>query len=128
VTTPIRLTIPASPQWVVLIRTATTAVCARLDFSMDRLDDLRLAVDEVASLLIKDAVPDSVIECELLAGEDGRLDVTLSTHTNAGVLPPTNSFSWTVLTALVDDVTATVDADRLSIHLRASASENTVDA
>ena len=127
-TTPIRLTIPATPTWVVLIRTATTAVCARQDFSIDRLDDLRLAVDEVASMLIKDAVPDSVIECELLPGEDGRLDVTLSTHTKAGVLPATNSFSWTVLTALVDDVTATVDADRLSIHLRASASENTVDA
>jgi len=128
VTTPIRLTIPASPEWVVLIRTATTAVCARMDFGMDRLEDLRLAVDEVASMLIKDAAPDSVIECELLPGQDGRLDVTLSTHTNAGVLPATNSFAWTVLTALVDDVTATVDAHQLSIHLRASASENTVDA
>jgi serine/threonine-protein kinase RsbW len=128
VTTPIRLTTPASPSWVVLIRTATTAVCARLDFSMDRLDDLRLAVDEVASLLINSALPDSVIECEFLPGDDGQLDITLSTTTKAGVLPPTNSFSWTVLTALVDDVTATVDTNRLSIHLRASASEHTIDA
>lgn len=95
---------------------------------MDRLEDLRLAVDEVASMLINDALPDSTIECELLPGDSGQLEVTLSARTNAGVLPATNTFSWTVLTALVDDVTATVDSDRLSIHLRASASENTVDA
>jgi len=128
VTTPIRLTIPATAAWVVLVRTATTAVCARMDFGMDRLEDVRLAVDEVASLLIKDAEPDTDLECTLIPSDNGQLDLILSAQTKTGTLPATNSFSWTVLTALVDDVSAVVDANKLSIHLRASASENTVSA
>ena len=127
-TTPIRLTIPATAAWVVLVRTATTAVCARMDFGIDRLEDVRLAVDEVASMLIKDAEPDTDLECTLIPGENGRLDLILSAQTKNGTLPATNSFSWTILTALVDDVSAAVDANKLSIHLRASASENTVSA
>jgi serine/threonine-protein kinase RsbW len=99
-----------------------------MDFGMDRLDDVRLAVDEVASMLIKDAEPDTNLECELIPGDNGQLELILSAQTKTGTLPATNSFSWTVLTALVDDVSAMVDAHKLSIHLRASASENTVSA
>ena len=79
-------------------------------------------------MLIKDAEPGSELECEFIPGEDGNLELVLSAHTKTGTLPPTNSFSWTVLTALVDDVRAVVDSTRLSVHLRASASETTVSA
>jgi serine/threonine-protein kinase RsbW len=99
-----------------------------MDFAIDRLEDVRLAVDETASMLIKDAEPDSELECAFIPGDNGQLDLVLSAYTKTGTLPPTNSFSWTVLTALVDDVRAVVDSQRLSIHLRASASENTVSA
>jgi serine/threonine-protein kinase RsbW len=99
-----------------------------MDFSLDRLEDVRLAVDETASMLIKGAQPDSELEVELNPQVGGQLDLTFSVQTATGALPATNSFSWTVLTALVDDVRATVDATHLSIHLRASATENTVSA
>ena len=126
---PIRLTIPASSAWVVLVRTAATACCARLDFGVDRLEDVRLAVDEVAAMLIADADPGSDITCELTPLDRGRLDISLHARTTAGTLPPTDTFAWAVLTALVDDVTATVDASGITVLLRTSRSAATsVDA
>jgi serine/threonine-protein kinase RsbW len=122
VSSPIRLSIPASHAWVVLVRTAATACCARLDFGIDRLEDVRLAVDEVAAMLIADALPDSDVVCELRPYDDGRLDIALSARTGSGTLPRTDTFAWAVLTALVDDVTATVDATELTVLLRTSRS------
>ena len=119
---PIRLSIPASPAWVVLVRTAASACCARLDFPVDRLEDVRLAVDEVATLLVADAEPEAELVCELTPFDDGRLEVRMSAATTSRRLPPSDSFAWAVLTALVDDVTTAVDATRTTVVLRTSAS------
>jgi serine/threonine-protein kinase RsbW len=120
VSTSIRLRIPASSAWVVLARTTATACCARLDFDVERLEDVRLAVDEVAGLLIGQAVPGSEIFCVFTPYDDGRLDIALSAATTSGTLPETNTFAWAVLTALVDDVHATVDSAELTVVLRTS--------
>jgi len=120
VSTSIRLRIPASSAWVVLARTTATACCARLDFDVERLEDVRLAVDEVTGLLIGQAVPGSEISCVFTPYDDGRLDIALSAATTSGTLPETNTFAWAVLTALVDDVRATVDSAELTVVLRTS--------
>ena len=126
---PITLRIPASSAWVVLARTTATACCARLDFGVDRLDDVRLAVDEVAAMLIAEATPGSDIVCVFTPGEAGALDIALSARTTSGTLPRTDTFAWAVLTALVDDVTATVDAAEVTVLLRTSRADiSTVDA
>jgi serine/threonine-protein kinase RsbW len=121
------LSIPASSAWVVLVRTAATACCARLDFDVDRLEDVRLAVDEVA-MLIERAVPGTDIRCELLPYDDGRLDIAIRAETDSGALPRTDTFAWAVLTALVDDVTTTVDASETTVLLRTSRSAASVRA
>jgi len=128
VSTAIRLSIPASSAWVVLVRTAATACCARLDFDVERLEDVRLAVDEVAALLIDHAVPGTDVRCELTPYDDGRLDIALTADTTTGALPPTDTFAWAVLTALVDDVTATVDSSRTTVLLRTSRTAASVGA
>jgi serine/threonine-protein kinase RsbW len=129
VSTPITLRIPASSAWVVLARTTATACCARLDFGVDRLEDVRLAVDEVAAMLIADASPGSEITCVFTPHDGGGLDIALSARSSSGTLPRTDTFAWAVLTALVDDVTATVDAAEVTVVLRTSRStSSTVDA
>jgi serine/threonine-protein kinase RsbW len=125
VSTSIRLRIPASSAWVVLARTTATACCARLDFDIERLEDVRLAVDEVAGLLIAQSRPGSDISCVFTPYDDGRLDIALSAATDTGVLPQTDTFAWAVLTALVDDVRATVDSAELTVLLRTSRNATT---
>jgi serine/threonine-protein kinase RsbW len=108
---PVTLTVPASSAYVVLIRTAATALAARADFPLDRLDDLRLAVDEAAALLIADAAPGAVLTCLLqgYAGDRHDLTVRLSTVSTSRRTPDRTGFAWAVLTALVDEVDARVD-------------------
>jgi serine/threonine-protein kinase RsbW len=129
VSSSIRLRIPASDAWVVLARTTAVACAARLGFDVERVEDVRLAVGEVAGLLLAQADPGSEIACVFTPYDDGRLDITLSATTATGALPPTDTFAWAVLTALVDDVTTRVDANELTVVLRTSRSATTpVDA
>jgi serine/threonine-protein kinase RsbW len=125
VSSSIRLRIPASDAWVALARTTAVACAARLEFDVERVEDVRLAVGEVASLLVAQAVAGSEVECVFTPHDDGRLDITLSTPTGTGALPPTDTFAWAVLTALVDDVTTRVDAATVTVVLRTSRSATT---
>ncbi|MCB0921643.1 MAG: ATP-binding protein, partial [Actinobacteria bacterium] len=53
------LTVPAQTSFVSLVRTAASAVCAQADFTVDALDDLKLAVDEACALAIAAAPADT---------------------------------------------------------------------
>ncbi len=117
----VTLRIPASSAHVVLIRAAVSAMCARLDFTIDRIDDVKLAVDEAAALLLRDTPPDSALDIRFTPDEPAGLCVQLSAPTLHGRALERDSFTWTVLTALVDEVVATVAADRtltltMSVH------------
>ena len=116
----VELTIPASSAWIALVRTAATATAARLDYSVERIDDLSLAVDEACSLLVATARPGTQVTCRFTVAADRSLDVFLATPTDAPV-PDSTSFAWIVLTALVDDVDARTDGQSLSLHLRLTA-------
>ncbi len=105
-----------------LVRTAAAATCARLDFSIDRLEDVRLAVDEVAAMLIADVEPGADLLCEFLPLPDSGLEITMSARTLTGTMPRTDTFAWAVITALVDNVAASVDGQLVSVLLRTSAS------
>jgi serine/threonine-protein kinase RsbW len=89
---------------------------ARADLPVDQLEDVRLAVDEAVSQLIVDAPPDSTVTCSFTPRERG-LDVVLSCPSVSGRPPATDTFAWTVLTALVDDVSAQVSDGELTLVL-----------
>lgn len=61
----VRLRVPATLEYVRLVRLTTSGVASRLGFDVDEIEDLRVAVDELASVVIE------------LAG-DGPLDVQFS--------------------------------------------------
>lgn len=47
----IRVTIPASPQYVQVLRLVASGLASRLGFTIDDIEDLKIAVDELASYL-----------------------------------------------------------------------------
>ncbi len=112
----VTLTFAADTTNVRLARTVAAAMAARADLPIDQLEDVRLAVDEAVSQLILDARAGSRITCAF-ALDGGELDVTVSALTRSGDLPATDTFSWTVLRALCDSVTARSDDLVVTLHL-----------
>ncbi|WP_426566054.1 ATP-binding protein [Angustibacter sp. McL0619] len=99
----VELEVPASAAYVAVVRTATAGLAARFDLTLDRIEDLRIAIDEACTLLIRrpaDAPPDH-LECVFTLGE-GALTVDV---TGPDVeLPEHTAYAWAVLSALVDSL------------------------
>ncbi len=120
----VTLRVPANSAFVVLIRAAVSAMCARLDFTIDRIEDVKLAVDEAAALLLSDAPQDTHLDVRFTPDAPDGMRVEMTAPTVNGRSLERDSFTWTVLTALVDEVVATVSADRnLTISLAVHRSE-----
>ena len=48
----VRLRLPAVGAYLSVLRTATAGLAARLDFTLDEIEDLRIAVDEACAMLL----------------------------------------------------------------------------
>ncbi|WP_067169132.1 anti-sigma factor [Microtetraspora niveoalba] len=110
--------LPAVSAYLSVLRTATAGLAARLDFTLDQIEDLRIAVDEACAMLLRQAVPgtDLVAEFELTGQE---MTVRVEVNTVGVTVPKRDDFAWMVLTALADDVDATSDSpDHMAIVLR----------
>jgi serine/threonine-protein kinase RsbW len=51
----IRLTVPASLEFVRIVRLTASGVASRLGFDVEEIEDLRVAVDELASIVVESA-------------------------------------------------------------------------
>ncbi|HWC33666.1 MAG TPA: anti-sigma regulatory factor [Mycobacteriales bacterium] len=113
----VAITLPASSAYLTVLRTATAGLAARLDFTIDEIEDLRIAVDEACAMLLPQALPGADISCEFQLDGDA-MTVTVSVLTVDGEEPSRDTFAWTVLTALAGEVSSGTDADnRVTITL-----------
>jgi serine/threonine-protein kinase RsbW len=111
---------PAEGAYLSVLRTATAGLAARLDFTLDEIEDLRIAVDEACAMLLSQAVPGTSLDCTFTLGRD-RMTITVSVLSQAARPPASDSFAWTVLSALAGSVEARVGpGSRLSIVLQKS--------
>ena len=55
---------PAESAYLSVLRTATAGLAARLDFTLDEIEDLRIAVDEACAMLLGQAIPGTNLECD----------------------------------------------------------------
>jgi serine/threonine-protein kinase RsbW len=109
------LRVPADPAYLVVVRTATAGLAARLNLSIDEIEDLRIAVDEACSLLLAGrAHPGRTLNASFTVG-NGTLAVVIAGP--AEVLPETASFSWSVLRALAGEVVTGVNDSGAWIRL-----------
>lgn len=103
----VTLSFGAQTQNVALARTLAASMSARAELPLDQLEDVRLAVDEAVSQVIAAASPGARVTCTFET-EGATLSVRVSGPTTAATPPSATSFSWTVLSALVDAVEATI--------------------
>lgn len=100
----IDLAVPAEPEYVGLIRSTAAHVAAHANLTVDAIDDLRLAVDEAFSVLIAHKPETGVVSIRFTIGSE-QLDIEFTGPTGSPP-PDKSSFAWTVLTALVHEVSA----------------------
>src|SRR5215472_12486048 len=53
----VTIQMPADGAYLSVLRTATAGLAARLDFTLDEIEDLRIAVDEACGMLLSQAIP-----------------------------------------------------------------------
>jgi serine/threonine-protein kinase RsbW len=119
----VELRVPASSAYVSVLRTAAAGLAARLDFTVDDIEDLRIAVDEACAVILPLADPDARLSARFDL-EPGRLQVAVSVPSAATEPPSRNTFAWTVLTALVGEVDASVDDGTVTLKLRKQQAVN----
>jgi serine/threonine-protein kinase RsbW len=101
----ITLTIPAQPEHLHLLRVAAAAGAARQGFSLDDIDDLRIAVTEGAAYLVDLRPGAGKIVLRVFSSPDALMAV-LCTDAHPAQWPPPNAektLAWKVLAGLADE-------------------------
>lgn len=104
---PIELVLPANSANAVVLRIVAATLAAHLDYSLDRVDDLRIIADEFFSLVIDHAQPDEPVILQLaIVGSGTTHMVHLHSHgaTHQTSTTLDGDLRWTLLTALANDV------------------------
>jgi serine/threonine-protein kinase RsbW len=112
------LRLPAQGAYLSVLRTATASLASRLDFTLDDIEDLRIAVDEACAMLLGQAIAGADLECSFELSSEA-IAVSVTVPTLDGLPPSRDTFAWTVLTALAGEVDSAVDAEKnVTLSLR----------
>lgn len=106
----VELTLPARPELLFLVRMTAAAVASRADFGYDQIEDLRLAIDELALSIAGDEGSDGRLQL-LFKWTDDAIEVVgiydadgeEGPKPDLGFAQPANELSARILDALVDE-------------------------
>ncbi|MGE2836604.1 ATP-binding protein [Mycobacterium sp. SMC-4] len=104
----VELRVAATLENLAVLRTLVAAIGTFEDLDFDAVADLRLAVDEACTRLIRSAVADSTLLLVVDPQPDALMVHASTTCNSSDILAP-GSFSWHVLSSLTDDVTTFSD-------------------
>ena len=110
------LRLPASSAYLSVLRTATAGLASRLDFTIDDIEDLKIAIDEACAMLMPRGVEGAQLTCRFELREH-QLDIAVSLPTVDASLPSRDTFAWTVLSALAGEVDAELSGGEVTIRL-----------
>ncbi|WP_436500975.1 ATP-binding protein [Actinokineospora sp. HUAS TT18] len=118
--------VSADAEQVPLVRSFAADIAMRLDFDLDSIEDVRMAVDEACSLLVRVAANGSSLYLSFKPESDA-LRVRAQVEADAPVPPSADLMSWQILTTLASAVTEHVESvdggHRVSIELVARPGE-----
>lgn len=114
----VQVRMPAESAYLSVLRTAAAGLAARLDFTLDEIEDLRIAIDEACAMLLSHAIPGTDLECGFELGAD-QVTITVAVTAAQAQLPARDTFAWTVLSALAGSVDSRLEpGDRVAIVLQ----------
>jgi len=101
----VELRLPADSAYASVLRTTTAGLAARLDFTIDDIEDLRIAVGEAHAMVLPEADPVTDLTCEFFLAA-GELRIAVGVTSAEAPEPDYDSFAWQVLSTLATTATA----------------------
>lgn len=100
-----------------MLRALVETITLHADFGVDEVTDIRLAVEEVATEALLDAIAGSMLDCAITyTGESVEVRVSALTTTDLG--PDRLGLGWHIVSALAESVTVDVVPDDASGRYR----------
>lgn len=112
----VELRLPADSAYVSVLRTTTAGLAARLDFTIDDIEDLRMAVGEASAMVLPEADAGSDLLCCFFM-RPGELVVTVGVSAATASEPDYDSFAWQVLTTLTTSASIDSSSGRFVVCL-----------
>ena len=129
------MSVPLRTEFIATLRTMAASVGADAGFSIDEIDDLRLAISEVVSSLVDiECSPDDRVAAAFVLLHGEGVTVTITTD-RVGAVVELDDLAATILDSIVDrydvdgaNVTLTKLASEVATTTTESASDSTADS
>ncbi|KRF15331.1 anti-sigma factor [Nocardioides sp. Soil797] len=95
----VELRLPVDSAYVSVLRATTVSLAARLDFTIDDIEDLRMAVGEACAMVLPSATEGTDLTCSFFM-KSGEVTITITVPSTLTELPEEDGFAWQVLSAL----------------------------
>ena len=112
----VELRLPADGAYASVLRTTTAGLAARLDFTLDDIEDLRMAAGEASALVLEQADPGGDLVCTFHLAPR-HLTMALTVTADAAVEPDYDSFAWQVLSTLATHAEASTTSGSFTVSL-----------
>jgi serine/threonine-protein kinase RsbW len=117
----VELRLPAQGAFATIVRTTAAGLAARLDFTIDDIEDLRIAIGEASALVIPEADPGTDLVASFWFGH-GSMTVELHVEAVDEHALDTESFAWQVLDTMAQDASAGPEAGRFRVRFTVTSS------
>ncbi len=111
----VELRLPAEGAYATVVRTTAASLAARLDFTIDDIEDLRIAIGEASALAIPSADPATDLVASFFFGH-GSMTVTLEVEAMDDPPLDRESFAWQVLDTMAQDASAGPEGGRFRVR------------
>lgn len=99
------LRVPADTAYVAVLRMTSAGIAARLDFTLEDIEDLRMAVGEACALILDSADEKGSLLAAYTTGPGSlRIEVSAETAASGVAARDEESFAWQVLSTLAKDL------------------------
>lgn len=113
----VELTIPASPEYVVLARLTVAGIASRMGLSFDDIEDLRVIAAEMCRLLVGENGGTGTLTLHYLVAPD-RIEIEATGQTERPLAPPDDDdLSLHLLSALADEHEVVMDGHEARVRM-----------
>jgi serine/threonine-protein kinase RsbW len=119
----VELRLPVDSAYVSVLRATTVSLAARLDFTIDDIEDLRIAVGEASAMVLPSAEEGSDLVCRFYM-RPGEVSITVLVESADPELPEEEGFAWQVLSALTTETSTAYEDGVFSVTLTMNSTVN----